>query len=116
MDVMQRAGLAVLWLDNQSGCKGVCDRVPKWTPQPGAPALCPGGECLDGVMLTGWTQRIAALDPSGARAAWWWCCTRWAATALPITSAHPQPAKRFSNLNAPASPCKLLARGPGERL
>ena len=28
LDVLQRAGLAVLWLDNQSGCKGVCSRVP----------------------------------------------------------------------------------------
>jgi lipid A ethanolaminephosphotransferase len=28
LDVLQRAGLAVLWMDNQSGCKGVCDRVP----------------------------------------------------------------------------------------
>jgi lipid A ethanolaminephosphotransferase len=28
LDVLQRAGLAVLWLDNQSGCKGLCDRVP----------------------------------------------------------------------------------------
>jgi hypothetical protein len=28
LDVLQRAGLQVLWLDNQSGCKGVCDRVP----------------------------------------------------------------------------------------
>ena len=29
LDVLQRAGLAVLWVDNQSGCKGVCDRVAK---------------------------------------------------------------------------------------
>ena len=27
LDVLQRAGLAVLWIDNQSGCKGVCDRI-----------------------------------------------------------------------------------------
>ena len=24
LDVLQRAGLAVLWVDNQSGCKGLC--------------------------------------------------------------------------------------------
>jgi lipid A ethanolaminephosphotransferase len=28
LDVLQRAGLAVLWIDNQSGCKGACDRMP----------------------------------------------------------------------------------------
>jgi len=27
LDVLDRAGLAVLWLDNQSGCKGVCSRI-----------------------------------------------------------------------------------------
>ena len=27
LDVLQDAGLAVLWIDNQSGCKGVCDRI-----------------------------------------------------------------------------------------
>ena len=26
LDVVQRSGMAVLWLDNQSGCKGACDR------------------------------------------------------------------------------------------
>ena len=55
LDVLQRAGLAVLWLDNQAGCKGVCDR-----------ALCHDGECLDGVMLQGLDQRLAAL-PAEAR-------------------------------------------------
>ena len=28
VDVLQAAGLAVFWLDNQAGCKGVCVRVP----------------------------------------------------------------------------------------
>jgi lipid A ethanolaminephosphotransferase len=28
LDVLYRAGLAVLWIDNQAGCKGVCARVP----------------------------------------------------------------------------------------
>uniref|UniRef100_A0A1I7Y9C7 Sulfatase domain-containing protein n=1 Tax=Steinernema glaseri TaxID=37863 RepID=A0A1I7Y9C7_9BILA len=27
LDVLQRAGIAVHWRDNQSGCKGTCDRV-----------------------------------------------------------------------------------------
>jgi lipid A ethanolaminephosphotransferase len=28
--VLQRAGLAVLWLDNQSGCKGVVQKREPW--------------------------------------------------------------------------------------
>jgi lipid A ethanolaminephosphotransferase len=65
LDVLQRAGLAVLWIDNQSGCKGVCDRVPSVsTASSGSSSpLCAQGECLDGVMLEGLDARIAALDP-----------------------------------------------------
>ncbi|GLS16098.1 phosphoethanolamine transferase [Hydrogenophaga electricum] len=64
LDVLQRAGLAVLWLDNQSGCKGVCDRVPHAsTRELNVPGLCEGGECLDEVMLQDLDARIAALDP-----------------------------------------------------
>ena len=28
LDIIQRAGINVLWNDNDGGCKGVCDRVP----------------------------------------------------------------------------------------
>ena len=63
LDVLQRAGLAVLWLDNQSGCKDVCARVPAQAAAvPGDP-LCSGGECFDEIMLQGLDQRIAALAP-----------------------------------------------------
>ncbi|EJL83970.1 putative membrane-associated, metal-dependent hydrolase [Polaromonas sp. CF318] len=64
LDVLQRAGLAVLWIDNQSGCKGVCDRVPNVnTVQLKVPGLCDSGECFDEVMLHGIAERIAALPP-----------------------------------------------------
>ena len=64
LDVLQRAGLAVLWLDNQSGCKGVCERVPNAsTSGLQLPGLCDGGECFDEAMLSGLDARIAALDP-----------------------------------------------------
>jgi lipid A ethanolaminephosphotransferase len=68
MDVLQHAGLAVLWLDNQGGCKGVCDRVPNQRTNPEAnPALCQDGECLDEAMLDGLDERLAAL-PADRRA------------------------------------------------
>ena len=64
LDVLQRAGLAVLWLDNQSGCKGVCDRVPHAsTRELNLPGVCADGECFDEAMLPGLDERIAALDP-----------------------------------------------------
>ncbi|WP_229722786.1 phosphoethanolamine transferase [Xylophilus rhododendri] len=74
LDVIQAAGLAVLWVDNQAGCKGVCERVPNMsTEKPFAPAadaaakLCADGECLDRVMLAGLDERIATL-PAERRA------------------------------------------------
>ena len=68
LDVLQHAGLAVLWLDNQSGCKGVCDRVPHLdTTASNDSSHCAGGDCLDGVMLEGLDARIGALDPTRVR-------------------------------------------------
>ncbi|WP_457391748.1 phosphoethanolamine transferase [Roseateles sp. P5_E1] len=71
LDVLQRAGLAVLWLDNQSGCKGLCDRVPNSStaklPEGAAPlpaGLCDGEECFDEALLHELDKRIAALDPA----------------------------------------------------
>lgn len=67
VDVLQRAGLAVTWIDNQSGCKGVCDRVPNINTREGSdPQLCPGGECLDGIMLKTLPEQLKAL-PADAR-------------------------------------------------
>jgi lipid A ethanolaminephosphotransferase len=68
VDVLQRAGLAVLWLDNQSGCKGLCDRIAgDTTSSLKHPKLCPGGECFDAIMLQDLDARIAAL-PAQQRA------------------------------------------------
>ncbi|MDB5743542.1 MAG: sulfatase [Polaromonas sp.] len=68
LDVIQHAGMAVLWLDNQSGCKGVCDRVGNVsTANLTDPQLCPGGECYDGIMLKDIDARLAAL-PADRRA------------------------------------------------
>ena len=74
LDVVQRAGMAVLWLDNQAGCKGVCARVANAhahvAPPGAAPlpkALCSDGECFDEALLHGLDERIAAL-PAERRA------------------------------------------------
>lgn len=68
LDVAQRAGLAVLWVDNQAGCKGVCDRVAQAsTTALQDPAMCAGDSCWDGMLLAQLDQRIAAL-PAERRA------------------------------------------------
>lgn len=70
LDVVQAAGLNVLWLDNQSGCKGVCDRVPHAsTADAVAPAarqaLCDStGECHDTALLGPLAERLEALTPA----------------------------------------------------
>lgn len=49
-DIFVRAGVGVHWLENNSGCKGVCARVPTEVMSDDA-ALCDGGECRDEIML-----------------------------------------------------------------
>jgi len=52
LDVLSRSGVQVLWRDNQSGCKGVCDRVEsEKMPESDLEGLCQGGECYDMVLL-----------------------------------------------------------------
>jgi len=54
LDVLQHAGIEVHWLDNNSGCKGVCDRVPyEDFSARQVPELCSDGECYDGILLHG---------------------------------------------------------------
>jgi lipid A ethanolaminephosphotransferase len=68
IDVLNHAGLAVLWIDNQSGCKGVCERVPQaLTKELKHPTLCTDGECFDEIMLHQLDERIQAL-PAERRA------------------------------------------------
>jgi lipid A ethanolaminephosphotransferase len=62
LHVAARAGVAVHWRDNQSGCKGVCsglsnDRVDAAV----APGLCQGGRCWDEGLLRGLDERLHAL-------------------------------------------------------
>ena len=54
LHVLHRAGFQVLWRDNQSGCKGVCDGLPLQQIDPAQlPELCADGRCLDDALLQG---------------------------------------------------------------
>ena len=65
LDLLQAAGLAVLWLENQSGCKEVCARVTTASTADltgdDAARLCRDGECFDDALLVGLDARIARL-------------------------------------------------------
>jgi lipid A ethanolaminephosphotransferase len=64
LDVLQHAGLEVIWRDNNSGCKGVCDRVrfdDMSKPIAGDP-LCNSEECYDEHMLEGLPELIRNAD------------------------------------------------------
>ena len=68
LDVLQASGLAVFWIENQSGCKDVCNRVPNASAVTALSAdkkaaLCDGDECLDDALLEGLDERLAALPP-----------------------------------------------------
>ncbi|WP_309682991.1 phosphoethanolamine--lipid A transferase [Polaromonas sp.] len=54
LHVLARAGFKVLWRDNQSGCKGVCEGLPtEQMDHASIEALCAEGQCLDEVLLQG---------------------------------------------------------------
>jgi len=68
LDLVQRVGMAVLWVDNQAGCKGLCERIPNAQAINAAPGgtapgvqICENGECLDEALLVGLDARLAAL-------------------------------------------------------
>ena len=63
LDVLKRAGLAVIWRDNQSGCKGTCDRVTLQDVSKNSdPVLCANHECRDEILLQDLQPLIDHLD------------------------------------------------------
>jgi lipid A ethanolaminephosphotransferase len=68
LDVLYRAGYAVLWIDNQSGCKEQCARIPNTnTSNLKIKNHCQGDECRDTVMIERLTEEISKL-PAERRA------------------------------------------------
>lgn len=64
LDVLKRAGIDVIWRDNQSGCKDTCNRVTVQNvsnlKRPGP--LCANSECRDEILLQGLQGFIDHLD------------------------------------------------------
>ncbi|MEZ5565665.1 MAG: phosphoethanolamine--lipid A transferase [Gammaproteobacteria bacterium] len=60
LQVLNRVGYHVVWIDNQSGCKGVCAGLPEVRiPGNADPDLCDGERCLDGILES---RLAAAVD------------------------------------------------------
>ncbi|WP_194857281.1 MCR-5 family phosphoethanolamine--lipid A transferase [Morganella morganii] len=59
LHVLNRSDVNILWRDNQSGCKGVCDGLPfENLSSAGHPTLCHGERCLDEILLEGLAEKI----------------------------------------------------------
>lgn len=63
LHVLNRIGVDILWRDNQSGCKGVCDGLPLENLSKSiVPNLCDGTQCFDGILLQGLRKRILSTQ------------------------------------------------------
>ena len=65
LDLLKTAGFSVLWLDNNSGCKGVCNRVlSEDLSMSKHPKHCTADGCFDEVLSSDLAKRIQALRAS----------------------------------------------------
>jgi len=63
--VINHAGISVLWRDNNSSCKGACDRVGYEEMQHlQIPDFCNGSECFDEILLYQLDERLTAANGS----------------------------------------------------
>lgn len=62
LDIIQLANVDVLWIDNNEGCKGVCNRVTTInTDKAKKHQLCDGDYCFDEVLLSPLENKLANL-------------------------------------------------------
>lgn len=62
LDVLQRTGVKVEWLDNNSGCKGVCARIPtQQMPTTGNEELCGDDACYDEILVRRLEERLKSV-------------------------------------------------------
>jgi lipid A ethanolaminephosphotransferase len=63
LHVLDRAGIATLWRDNQSGCKGACEGLPvEQLSRSSDPRWCVGNRCFDDILLEGLDERIGQAE------------------------------------------------------
>src|SRR3546814_3500876 len=65
LHVLQRTGVDVEWIDNQSGCKGVCDGLAfQSVARSSDAAICDGLRCLDEILLKDLDRKRQGLNLS----------------------------------------------------
>ncbi|WP_031945571.1 phosphoethanolamine transferase [Acinetobacter pittii] len=68
LDIAKRAGYQVTWIDNNSGCKGACDRVEQY---PISEKLkqkwCKDGECYDDILIDSLNEYLATIPKEDTR-------------------------------------------------
>ena len=68
LDIAQRAGYQVTWIDNNSGCKGTCDRVNQFKiPEPIQQKWCKDKECFDDILIDSFTAYLATIPQDDNR-------------------------------------------------
>lgn len=69
LDIAQRAGYQVTWIDNNSGCKGACDRVQQYQiPEQLKQKWCDAaGECFDEILVDSLKDYLAHLDKNNQK-------------------------------------------------
>jgi len=66
LHVLDRAGIGVVWRDNQAGCKGVCDGLPTQSVTDAKdPELCNSQRCWDGILLEDLDDALAMASTRG---------------------------------------------------
>ena len=68
LDIAQRAGYQVTWIDNNSGCKGTCDRVNQFKiPEPLQQKWCKDKECFDDILIDSLKAYLATIPQDDNR-------------------------------------------------
>ena len=62
LDILKRAGLNTLWVDNNSGCKDVCKNIRTIEVKTEKSAWCGGNYCFDEILLTNLQKYINEMD------------------------------------------------------
>jgi lipid A ethanolaminephosphotransferase len=61
LHVLDHAGIATLWRDNQSGCKGVCEGLSiQRLDDATTPGLCADGRCMDEILIDDLAAQVRA--------------------------------------------------------
>ncbi|EOQ65482.1 hypothetical protein F935_00060 [Acinetobacter calcoaceticus ANC 3811] len=68
LDIAKRAGYQVTWIDNNSGCKGACDRVEQYQiSEKLKQKWCKDDECLDGLLIDSLNEYLATIPKEDTR-------------------------------------------------